>query len=322
ILEGLGGLGEVVRVEGGPAALPPLSGMDPESTGLGFTCWLRSRAPRAEVEACFDVVDDPDAVQVVEEAGEDAGSGGGPPAARAAAPGPDGGGAHPVAAAAGPAGAAGEHGPGAAADHRAGRGAESGPESIRVATEKVDRLVDLVGELVITQSMVAQTVHQLAASGFSPERLSELAEAVAQMDHHARELEERVMAIRMLPIRTVFARFSRVVRDLARARGKQVRFETRGDETELDKTVIERIADPLMHLVRNAVDHGIEPPEERRARGKPETGALVLGAYQQGGSIYIEVQDDGRGLDRDRILRKAIEVGLVAGGEGLSDEEV
>lgn len=199
---------------------------------------------------------------------------------------------------------------------------DGAPDTIRVATDKVDRLVDLAGELVITQSMVAQAVRQLAADGLPPEQLAALIEAVAQMDRHTRELEERVMAIRMLPIRTVFGRFARVVRDVAQACGKQVRLETRGDETELDRTVIERIADPLLHLVRNAVDHGLEPPDERRARGKPPVGTVLLAASQRGGSIFIEVADDGRGLDRARIRARAVEAGLVAAGEPLTDEQV
>jgi two-component system chemotaxis sensor kinase CheA len=199
---------------------------------------------------------------------------------------------------------------------------DGAPDTIRVATDKVDRLVDLAGELVITQSMVAQAVRQLSADGLPPEQLAALVEAVAQMDRHTRELEERVMAIRMLPIRTVFGRFARVVRDVAQACGKQVRLETRGDETELDRTVIERIADPLLHLVRNAVDHGLEPPDERRARGKSPVGTVLLAASQRGGSIFIEVADDGRGLDRARIRARAVEAGLVAAGEPLTDEQV
>jgi two-component system chemotaxis sensor kinase CheA len=199
---------------------------------------------------------------------------------------------------------------------------DSAPDTIRVATDKVDRLVDLAGELVIAQSMVAQAVRQLSGDGLGAERLGALAEAVAQMDRHTRELEERVMAIRMLPIRTAFGRFTRVVRDVAQASGKQVRLETRGDETELDRTVIERITDPLLHLVRNAVDHGLEPPEERRARGKPPVGTVLLAASQRGGSIFIEVTDDGRGLDRARIRARAVEAGLIANGEPLSDEQV
>jgi len=219
-----------------------------------------------------------------------------------------------------PAGAAGLGRAGGEDDGR--RPAEPAADTIRVATDKVDRLVDLAGELVIAQSMVAQAVRQLSGDGLAPERLAPLAEAVAQMDRHTRELEERVMAIRMLPIRTVFGRFGRVVRDLAQASGKQVRLETRGDETELDRTVIERIADPLLHLVRNAVDHGLEPPAERVARGKPAVGTVVLAASQRGGRVVIEVADDGRGLDRARLRARAVEAGLVPSGATLTDEQV
>ncbi len=294
LLDALGGIGEIVRVQGDASALPPLGDMDPEAAYLGFTCWLRTRAPRAEVEACFEFIDEPGTITItaLDDEGQPVTA-----AAETATPAPS----TPAAVA---------------------RLAESASESIRVATEKVDRLVDLVGELVITQSMVAQIAHLLTTKGATAERLSELTEAVGQMDRHARDLEERVMAIRMLPIRTVFGRFSRVVRDLAQMQGKRVDFETRGDETELDKTVIERISDPLIHLVRNAVDHGIELPADRQAAGKPEAGRLTLAAYQQGGNIYIEVADDGRGLDRERIVQKAVQIGLVATGEGFSDDEV
>jgi two-component system chemotaxis sensor kinase CheA len=296
LLAALGELGEIVRVQADAGGLPPLAELDPESAYLAFMCWLRSRAPRADVEACFDFVDEPGAVRITVADGE---------------PGRDGAAAEATAPAV------------ASATERLRWASEQETQSIRVATDKVDRLVDLVGELVITQSMVAQIVHRLAQdSGTVAESLPALMEAVGQMDRHARDLEERVMAVRMLPIRTVFGRFSRVVRDLAQSQGKRVGFETHGDETELDKTVIERIGDPLMHLVRNAVDHGIEPPAERRAQGKPEAGRLTLSAYQQGGNIYIEIQDDGRGLDRQRILRKATEVGLITADETLTDEQV
>ena len=295
LLDALSQLGELVRVRGDASALPPLADLDPEASYLVFTAWVRTRASRADVEACFDFVDEPGAVRVSVA-----------------------GGARP-----GDAAAAEATAPAVVTAHERLRWAsENDTHSIRVATEKVDRLVDLVGELVITQSMVAQIVHQLGQDGKAPERLPELQEAVAQMDRHARDLEERVMAIRMLPIRTVFGRFSRVVRDLAQALGKRVAFETRGDETELDKTVIERIGDPLMHLVRNAVDHGIEPPHDRRAAGKPEVGRITLSAYQQGGAICIEIQDDGRGLERERIWRKAVDAGLVGRDDALSEDQV
>ena len=295
LMDALASLGEVSDLSADAARLPALDALEAEGTYFVFACRLRTRAPRAEIEACFEFVDEPDVVQITAlEGGQDA-----PAPARALA--------------------AVDALP---APHEKNRWTEGDTQSIRVATEKVDRLVDLVGELVITQSMVAQIVHQLGQGANGGERLAELQEAVAQMDRHARDLEERVMAVRMLPIKTVFGRFSRVVRDLAHSQGKRVSFETRGDETELDKTVIERIGDPLLHLVRNAVDHGIEPPAERRQRGKPEAGRLTLGAYQQGGNIFIEIQDDGRGLDRERILGKGVEVGLVNRDDTLTDEQV
>lgn len=198
------------------------------------------------------------------------------------------------------------------------RGAPVTPEnaSIRVPVEKVDRLINLVGELVITQSIIAQTVEH-----FSPEKLVTLTEAVAQMDRHARELHERMMAVRMVPIKSLFTRFPRLVRDLAGMTGKQVALETAGEDTELDKTVIERISDPLTHLLRNAVDHGVETTAERVAAGKSETARVKLKAYQRGGNIYIEVQDDGKGIDKDRVRAKAVQNGLIAAEAQLTEEQ-
>jgi two-component system chemotaxis sensor kinase CheA len=189
--------------------------------------------------------------------------------------------------------------------------------SIRVPIAKVDRLINLVGELVITQSMVADAV-----THFGPERLAALADSVAQMDRHARDLHEQVLAVRMVPVRSLFARVPRIVRDVAATLEKQVRVDIVGEETELDRTVIERIGDPLTHLVRNAIDHGIETPAERRATGKADAGRIRLEAYQQGGNIYIEISDDGRGLDRERILAKAIASGLVPADQRLEDEAI
>ena len=189
--------------------------------------------------------------------------------------------------------------------------------SIRVHTEKVDKLVNLVGEMVITQSMLAQIV-----SRFTADQLPRLHEAVEAMERHTRDLQERVMAVRMQPIKTVFGRFHRLVRDLAGTLGKQIRLEVTGEETELDKTVIDRIGDPLTHLVRNCVDHGIEAPDVRMAAGKPAQGVVGLHAFHQGGSIFIEVRDDGRGLDAARIRRKALENGLVKEGDVLTDEQL
>jgi two-component system chemotaxis sensor kinase CheA len=310
IVESLEELGGLVRVEPGLDSLPPLGELNPETAYLSFTCWLRSREPRERIEAHFEFVNDPAAVRV--EACPDA-----PPVAEEKGDGT------PAGLEAGGRRDQSVPGPGrpTGTERRAGAQEQrlTEPTTIRVATEKVDRLINLVGELVITQSIVAQVV-----AGFTPERLGQLQEAVAQMDRHARELQERVMAVRMLPIRTLFRRFPRLVRDLAQAQGKEVLLVSRGEETELDKSVIEQIVDPLTHLVRNAVDHGVEPPEARRRMGKPEVGRLSLKAYQQGGNIYIEVADDGAGLDRERILTKAAEAGLLAPDEPLpaTDEQV
>lgn len=177
--------------------------------------------------------------------------------------------------------------------------------SIRVGIEKVDQLINLVGELVITQAMIEQRI-----SALDPIHHERLLNSVGQLTRNTRDLQEAVMSIRMMPMDYVFSRFPRMVRDLAGKLGKKVEFVTRGAATELDKGLIERIVDPLTHLVRNSVDHGIEMPEKRRAAGKGETGKLTLSAAHQGGNIVIEVSDDGGGLSRDRILAKAKQQGL------------
>ncbi|MBU2642651.1 MAG: chemotaxis protein CheA [Gammaproteobacteria bacterium] len=177
--------------------------------------------------------------------------------------------------------------------------------SIRVGVEKVDQLINLVGELVITQAMIEQRI--LALDPLIHERLLNSANQLAR---NTRDLQEAVMSIRMMPMDYVFSRFPRMVRDLAAKLGKKVEIITRGAATELDKGLIERIVDPLTHLVRNSVDHGIEMPEQRRTAGKSETGKLILSAAHQGGNIVIEVTDDGGGLSRDRILAKAMQQGL------------
>ncbi|MCW5978809.1 MAG: chemotaxis protein CheA [Bryobacteraceae bacterium] len=189
--------------------------------------------------------------------------------------------------------------------------------SIRVTTEKVDKLVDLVGELVIAQSMAAEILNNFTASS-----LLRLQEAFSEMERYTRELQERVMGVRMLPIGSVFSRFPRLVHDLAEATGKRIVLEMSGEETELDKAVVESLGDPLTHLIRNAVDHGLEPPEERRAAGKPEQGAIRLHAFHQGGNVIVEASDDGRGLDAAKIRRKAVERGLLAEDQPASEEQI
>ncbi|MFV5213272.1 chemotaxis protein CheW [Azonexus caeni] len=188
--------------------------------------------------------------------------------------------------------------------------------SIRVSVEKVDQLINLVGELVITQAMLLQTSSQMLDA--APERL---VTGLAQLERNTRDLQEAVMSIRMLPISFVFSRFPRVIRDLSAKLGKQVELKTMGETTELDKGLIERIADPLTHLIRNSLDHGIESPERRIAAGKSPVGTITLKAYHQGGNIVIEVGDDGAGLPRDKILAKARERGLPVSDQ-MSDQEV
>jgi len=188
--------------------------------------------------------------------------------------------------------------------------------SIRVGVEKVDQLINLVGELVITQAMLAQTASRVDTALYEALRTG-----LGQLEHNTRDLQESVMSIRMMPISFVFSRFPRVVRDLAGKLGKQVELKTVGEGTELDKGLIEKIADPLNHLVRNSLDHGIESPEKRLAAGKPAMGTITLRAFHQGGNIVIEVSDDGAGLDRAKILAKARERGLAL-SEAMSDQDV
>ena len=188
--------------------------------------------------------------------------------------------------------------------------------SIRVGVEKVDMLMNLVSELVITQSMLMQS-----ASTLDPVANERLLSGVGLLERNTRDLQEAVMSIRMLPISFVFSRFTRLVRDLASKLGKQVELKTVGESAELDKGLIEKIADPLTHLVRNSLDHGLETPEARLAAGKPAAGTITLTAMHQGGSILIEVSDDGAGLNRERILGKARERGLPAHDE-MTDAEV
>ncbi len=194
------------------------------------------------------------------------------------------------------------------------KGSES--SSIRVAVEKVDQLINLVGELVITQSMLAQR-----SGALDPVAHGDLLNSMGQLERNARDLQESVMSIRMMPMEYVFSRFPRLVRDLASKLGKEVELTLLGSSTELDKSLIERIIDPLTHLVRNSLDHGIETPEKRLAANKTAVGNLTLSAEHQGGNICIEVIDDGAGLNRERILAKALSSGLPV-SESMSDEEV
>lgn len=192
--------------------------------------------------------------------------------------------------------------------------------SIRVSIERVDQLINLVGELVITQSMLAQTA-QLNQVTDEPIDFERLQERLQQLERNTRELQESVMSIRMLPVSSVFSRFPRLVRDLASKLNKQIELRTVGEGTEIDRGVIEKITDPLTHLIRNSVDHGIETVDERLAAGKPAKGLVTLTACHQGGSVVIEIQDDGRGLNREKLLAKARERN-VAIAESPSDQDI
>lgn len=278
-LEHLGSLQVAARLE----RLPGFDQLDPLEAHLAWDLGLVGKVPRSKIEDTFAWVVDDCELDIRPAA---------PPslatsAPAAAAP------AAPVAAPAAPA---------AAAAPAATSEAET---SIRVAVEKVDALINLVGELVITQAMLKQVSHAL-----DPVHAEQLFAGLDLLERNTRDLQEAVIGVRMLPVDAVFRRFPRLVRDLSSRLGKHVRLRTIGEGTELDKGLIEKIADPLVHLVRNSIDHGLEMPDVRRDAGKDETGTITLAASHQGGHIVIEVSDDGRGLNRDKILAKAHERGL------------
>lgn len=197
-------------------------------------------------------------------------------------------------------------------NNTAARGAEN--ETVRVDRQRLDELINQIGELVIGASMVEQELLSIAG-GHGLESMSALGKIV-------RDLQEMSLGLRMVPIAATFQKMNRVIRDVAKKVGKQIQFVTEGDDTELDKTVVDQISDPLVHMVRNAADHGIEPPETRLANGKSAEGTVKLRAYQQGGNVYIELTDDGRGLDRKRIVDKAIERGILTADSNPSDAEI
>ncbi|WP_024890266.1 chemotaxis protein CheA [Luteimonas huabeiensis] len=284
-LEALGPLQVQARLD----ALPPFEALDPLQAAIGWSLRLDAPVPRAAVEDVFAWVED-ECRLAIEPL---------PP------PSPAAGDASAVAADEAPAASAARGAP-----------AHEGESSIRVDVAKVDALVNLVGELVITRSMLQQL-----GTGLGVEVAERMEAALAQLERNTRELQEAVMGIRMLPVDAVFRRFPRLVRDASARLGKRVRLQTRGESTELDKGMIERIADPLVHLVRNAIDHGLEPPEARVAAGKDPTGTVTLAAAHRDGHIVIEVADDGRGLDRARILAKARERGLAV-PESPTDAQV
>lgn len=279
-LEHLGSLQVAARLD----RLPGFDQLDPLEAHLAWDLGLVGKVPRSKIEDTFAWVVDDCELDIRPAA---------PPSLATSAPAV----AAPAAAV-----AAAPAAPAAAAAPAATSEAET---SIRVAVEKVDALINLVGELVITQAMLKQVSHAL-----DPVHAEQLFAGLDLLERNTRDLQEAVIGVRMLPVDAVFRRFPRLVRDLSSRLGKHVRLRTIGEGTELDKGLIEKIADPLVHLVRNSIDHGLEMPDVRRDAGKDETGTITLAASHQGGHIVIEVSDDGRGLNRDKILAKALERGL------------
>ncbi|CAB3901345.1 Chemotaxis protein CheA [Achromobacter deleyi] len=306
LLEEMGNLGQVKASE--------------RANGV-LTVWVDSTCTPDDIEAVCCFIVDADQLNIAREAAPAAAA---PAAAEPAAAAPVA--AAPVEAApqaaAAPAvaesAAAAEAISQAARTSRAAAPAHADKEStsIRVGVEKVDQVINLVGELVITQAMLAQT-----ASTLDPVLHDRLLNGMEQLERNARDLQEAVMSIRMMPMDYVFSRFPRLVRDIAGKMGKQIELQTYGRATELDKSLIERIIDPLTHLVRNSLDHGIETPEKRVAAGKDPVGQLVLSAQHNGGNIVIEVSDDGAGLNREKILKKAMAQGLPV-NENSPDDEI
>jgi len=205
---------------------------------------------------------------------------------------------------------------GAGASVTGGTAAHAAEDKIKVSTTRLDSLINLAGELVIAQLMVAEEVNGTWAHAHK------LAQRVVHQGKIVRELQELSMSMRMVPVQGVFQKMSRLARDLSRKAGKPVDFVTAGEETELDRTVVDKIADPLVHMVRNAIDHGIEPSASRVQAGKNPAGRIELRAFHQAGNIFIQMEDDGRGLDKDRVLKKAVEQGLVAPGQEVAEEEI
>ncbi|MDH0685262.1 chemotaxis protein CheA [Achromobacter animicus] len=294
-----------------------------ERANGGLTVWVDSTCTPEDIEAVCCFIVDGDQLNIAREAVPASGDAA-PVAAEASPAAPV---AAPVAAPAAPEAPAAEVAAAADAGAPAARAAarpaasaaahaDKESTSIRVGVEKVDQVINLVGELVITQAMLAQT-----ASTLDPVLHDRLLNGMEQLERNARDLQEAVMSIRMMPMDYVFSRFPRLVRDIAGKMGKQIELQTYGRATELDKSLIERIIDPLTHLVRNSLDHGIETPEKRIAAGKDPVGQLVLSAQHNGGNIVIEVSDDGGGLNREKILKKAMAQGLAV-NENSPDDEI
>jgi two-component system chemotaxis sensor kinase CheA len=292
--------------------MPPFASLDPETCQISWDLLLTSDVPREAIDLIFEWAEGDCELTVSRVGATPAGTAKAvaPVAAAASAIAMPPAGSPPTLSVVPPA-------PVAAAKLPESKAASSDAGSIRVSIEKIDELLNTVGEIVITQSMLSQFASRL--DGVTAERLKS---GLAQLEGNIRELQESVMRVRMLPVSSVFSRFPRLARDLSQRLGKQIRLKMTGEQTELDKTVLEKIGDPLVHLVRNSIDHGIEMPDARLAAGKPAEGTVHLNAFHKGGSITLEVSDDGKGLDRERIRAKAVSRGLIAARDSLSDEQI
>jgi two-component system chemotaxis sensor kinase CheA len=307
------------------SALPGISELDPERPYLGWTACLETTSPRSDLDAVFAPIVADCEIGITDLT----------PGAEAAPPAPVPEAAKPVPAvvpqpsppsplppaAAKPADssepAIEAPPPANAREARAAAAKAAAATTIRVELEKIDRVVNMVGELVIAQAMLGQAIENL------PEETSgKVSNILSELVRHTRGLKDSVMAIRAQPVGSVFQRMPRLVRELSQKTGKKVQIETYGETTEVDKTIIERLSDPLTHIIRNSIDHGIETPEARLAAGKPETGLIRLSADQRGGRIVIEISDDGAGINCQRVLKKARDKGLVDPNATLTDEEI
>lgn len=317
IIRELSALG-ALQTEADLGNLPEFDLLDPEECYLGWSMTLEGDVTEAQIREVFAWVEDECELQIAQEGGAAVAAAVAAPVAlhevtRAAEAPP----AAPVATVTAIARKPLDEAVAATTQQKKGAAGGGEGNSIRVGIDKVDALINMVGELVITQSMLNQL-----GEDFTMDRVQRLQEGLAELERHTRELQENVMRIRMLPISFSFNRFPRLVHDLSSKLGKKVEIKLSGENTELDKTVMEKIGDPMVHLVRNSLDHGIESPAERLRKGKPETGTLHLNAYHQGGNIVIEIHDDGAGLNTERILKKAIEKGLVREGEELTSAQI
>ncbi|MFC1602031.1 chemotaxis protein CheA [Pseudomonadota bacterium] len=301
-LESLGDLTVTVDTE----SLPPLSDLEPEDSYLSWDMTLTGDVSQDQINDIFDWVEDDCDLSISSLSSEPAAS---PVAAETRSESEQQTVAIDV-----PATAAQSE---AASGEAKKSASSSGASSIRVDISKIDALINMVGELVITQSMLS-----MLGEDFDISQIERLREGLAQLERHTREMQESVMQIRMLPISFTFSRFPRLVHDLSTKMGKQIELKMTGEATEVDKTVIEKIGDPLVHLVRNSLDHGIELPEDRVAAGKSEVGTVELNASHRGGNIIIEIKDDGKGLNKEVLLKKAIEKGVVSPDAVLSDQQI